>query len=141
MFDYLQKKVHSDRVKLINACQADSKAIMQSSMDSPTRSSTPPTTGPSTPRTPSPSSPLNRLRFHSVVRVVLIPTKDEYVELELDKLLWYSEEDCRRFKTEGIEEVEAYILKKRDEGTNLSPQQALKTIYQDDELCDLYTRP
>lgn len=48
-------------------------------------------------------------RFHSTVKVILIPGRDEYYENSLDSILWYKNSDYEGFKHDACKELREFM--------------------------------
>eukprot|EP01038_Epipyxis_sp_PR26KG_P005440 gene5440-7533_t len=78
----------------------------------------------------------NRIKFSSILRVVLIPTLEEYKATGLDSYLWWNNDDFILFKTEAMSDL-ARCLAKFDQ---LDIKDAKWKLYQTDyELSPLPT--
>lgn len=53
--------------------------------------------------------PKKKVRFSNVTNVVLVPTRQDYFDHNLDKKLWWTEEDYEVFKKSAVREVSALI--------------------------------
>ncbi len=53
-----------------------------------------------------------RVRFSNVERLILITTRQEYIDHKIHSLLWYTEQDCAQFKKEARAEIALYIESK-----------------------------
>ena len=47
----------------------------------------------------------NSIKFSNLVKVILIPSRMEYENVNLDKQLWYKDDDYIRFKNDYFQEV------------------------------------
>lgn len=71
----------------------------------------------------------SKTKFHPAVRVVLIPTRDEYTQAGVSSSLWWSDEDYLSFKESGISEIRECMGK-----FECSNKLAIHRLYQS---CDL----
>jgi hypothetical protein len=67
-----------------------------------------------------------RVRYETSVRVVLIPTRDEYVEAGLQNDLWWEDTDYTVFKNSAVRELKALMTLKR----LTNSKEALTLLYQ-----------
>lgn len=65
------------------------------------------------------------IKWKSGVRVVLIPSRTEYVDAKLNELLWWRDEDYSSFKDSAADELK--VITKR---FNLTFKSAMKMLYQ-----------
>ena len=70
--------------------------------------------------------PKQKVRFDNDVKVVLIPTREEYEEAQLTNLLWWSEDQYKQFKKSALAELKLFLLAY----PSLDTKSALKIIYQ-----------
>ena len=47
----------------------------------------------------------NSIKFSNLVKVVLIPSRIEYEKVDLDKKLWYKDDDYLRFQNDYFKEI------------------------------------
>ncbi len=52
-----------------------------------------------------------RITFHQSVKVILIPTRNEYKAASLLKDLWWDDSDYREFKTSTIKEIKSVMMR------------------------------
>jgi len=71
------------------------------------------------------------IKFNSCIRVILIPSKEEYASAGLSTLLWYKEEDYAEFKASAFAEFSEVMT--RD---NLNRREALTLLYQPESTYD-----
>ena len=74
-----------------------------------------------------------KVRFNSAVKVVLIPTIEEYKEAQLNDLLWWCEDQYKEFKKSALAELKLFLLTY----TSLDTKSALKIIYQPNENSEI----
>jgi hypothetical protein len=79
--------------------------------------------------TPTSKSSKKRVKFYSLVNVVLIPTRLEFHQAGLVNSLWWDAEDYVHFKQKALSEVNEYAKMK-----NLNLLTAIIHLYQPDEV-------
>ena len=80
------------------------------------------------------SSPLKKnVRFFVQIDVVLIPTKQEYIDAKLAGDIWYRKDEEKVFKGEAIKEIKCFIKKQADDGNNVNIGEAKRALYQPEE--------
>lgn len=47
----------------------------------------------------------NYLKFSEIVKVILIPAREEYINNNLDEKLWYSQDDYVNFKSSYLDDI------------------------------------
>ena len=67
-----------------------------------------------------------KVTFQTLVRVVLIPSREEYSQADLHCKLWWTDSDYVSFKLSAVFEVKQLMLSRCFE----SSQQAIQTLYQ-----------
>lgn len=60
-------------------------------------------------RSSSREAPKKKVRFSNVTNVILVPTRQDYFDHNLDKKLWWTENDYDVFKKSAVREVSALI--------------------------------
>lgn len=70
-----------------------------------------------------------KVRFNSAVKVILIPTLEEYKEAQLSDSLWWCEDHYKEFKKSALAELKLFLLTY----SSLDTKSALKIIYQPNE--------
>jgi hypothetical protein len=60
-------------------------------------------------RSSSREIPKKKVRFSNVTNVILVPTRQDYFDHNLDKKLWWTEDDYEVFKKSAVREVSALI--------------------------------
>jgi len=67
-----------------------------------------------------------RVSFQPLVRVVLIPSRDEYAHAKLLPILWWEDSDYSFFKSSAVCELKTLMLSRRFK----SSQEAIRILYQ-----------
>ena len=78
-------------------------------------------------------SPINiekKVKFCKNVKVILIPTLNEYIEAQLKSVIWWNDEDYKSFKSEAVIEIKQYIEKYPD----ISVKEAISLLYNGGEI-------
>lgn len=81
------------------------------------------------PTSSPPESPKNKVRFFSTIEVVLIPSRIEYQEANLNTELWFNDEEFQVIRQETINELNQFL----QENPHYSKREALNKIYGLDE--------
>ena len=88
------------------------------------------------------SSPVTKsVRFFSCLRVVLIPTKQEYIDAKLDSELWYREDEEIEFQGDATKEIISFIKKQAAIGDRVNVSEAKKALYQPPYNVELLSSP
>lgn len=77
--------------------------------------------------------PKRKVKFQSQVRVVLIPSRSEYVSANLALYLWWEETDYTFFKASAISELKEHMRFKSEKCTT---KEAIQILYQPDSNND-----
>ena len=76
--------------------------------------------------TRSGSEKVKKVTFQSLIRVILIPSKDEYVRADLFDALWWRELDYASFKLSAFGELKSLMLSRNIK----SSKEAINLLYQ-----------
>ena len=88
------------------------------------------------------SSPVTKsVRFFSGLRVVLIPTVQDYIDAKLDGELWYREDEENKFIGDATKEIIGFIKKKAAIGDRVNVSDAKKALYQPPYNVELLSSP
>lgn len=68
-----------------------------------------------------------RINFNNAVRVVLIPTREEYRAAGLSDVMWWDDSDYKNFKDSALTELRNLVQKR---GSKLDTKTALMILYQ-----------
>lgn len=71
----------------------------------------------------------NKVKFNTAVRVVLIPTIDEYRAARLSDALWWADPDYKNFKDSALMELRTYL----NSHPYLNSKEAISHLYQNNE--------
>jgi hypothetical protein len=67
-----------------------------------------------------------RVAFQPLVRVVLIPSRNEYIAAGLLSILWWEDSDYSSFKTSAVKELKALMISRGI----YNSKEAIKVLYQ-----------
>jgi hypothetical protein len=69
-----------------------------------------------------------RVRFYGKVKVVLVPSLEEYKQANLDSLLWWNSSDYAFFKDSAVADVKRFLRM----NSNLDARRALSLLLQEE---------
>ena len=79
-------------------------------------------------------SPRKSVRFFSRVSVILIPTREEFVNAGLAPTLWHQSDEYDLFKKHAVADVINYVDKQKIEGNEITSRTAMQVLFQPDEM-------
>lgn len=72
---------------------------------------------------------IKSVSFSNIVNVILIPSRQEYFDAELDSQIWWSEDNLQHIKLLAVTELRAVMAMQ-----NIPYKQAVKNLYQPQEI-------
>mmetsp|Transcript_24362 Transcript_24362/g.22138 ORF Transcript_24362/g.22138 Transcript_24362/m.22138 type:complete len:155 (+) Transcript_24362:25-489(+) len=67
-----------------------------------------------------------KISFNTSVKVILIPTREEYIEANISELIWYNHSDYYSYKISARDEILQYI----ESNPDTTYRTAMKLLYQ-----------
>jgi hypothetical protein len=104
-----------------------SRNFSQKKLTSPTTSE-----AASSPVSPTTSSK-NKVTFFRQVRVVLIPTCEEYHDAKIACNIWFQDDEYASYKAESLDEVRNFIQYHANNGNFITVPEALRMLYQPED--------
>ena len=93
--------------------------------------------------TSPPASPMHKVRFFTEIKVVLIPSKEEYRQAKIACDIWFQDDEYASYKSEAMNELRNFIQQQKHAGKPVTAREAMHMLYQPekDKNKEIHSQP